>query len=176
MDRDSCKGWRNTAMRDRLWYIYLACIALATLLYYTVAHYSYLFNAIGASSVLMIIVAVQLHKPKRRAPWYLLALGQALFIAGDVIAYNYQAFFGIPYESVALPSCADVLYLLVYPCLAIGLFLMVHHRTPRRDWGGILDSLIITVSIGTLSWVFLIQPIWHESHSGLLTKLTDRPK
>jgi hypothetical protein len=156
-------------MRSRLWYIYYGgWVALATALYYTVAHYSYFFNAIGATSPLMIVAAVELHRPRYRAPWYLLALGLALFITGDVVAYNYDEFFGIAYSS---PSVADVLYLAVYPCLALALLLMVRYRTPGRDWTSFLDSLMVAVSLGTVSWVFLIEPNWRASQLGLLTKL-----
>jgi diguanylate cyclase (GGDEF)-like protein/PAS domain S-box-containing protein len=157
------------AMRNRLWYLYGASVALATVLYYTVAHNNYLFNVIGASAPLFMIVAVELQRPRRRIPWYLLALGLALFIAGDVIVYHYERFFGI---KVPYPSIADVLYLSVYPCLALGLLLMVRYRTPGRDWASFLDSLMVTVGVGTVSWVFLIEPNWRASHSELLTKLT----
>ncbi|MBE2293335.1 MAG: hypothetical protein IAF00_00220, partial [Phycisphaerales bacterium] len=129
-------------MKNQLWIIYGGLVALATILYYTVAHDSYWFNAIGISSPLLTMVAVELHRPRHRAPWYLLALGQMLFIAGDIVAYNYNTFFGI---ALPYPSIADLLYLSVYPCLALALLLMVHYRTPDRDWASFLDSLMVTV-------------------------------
>lgn len=156
-------------MKSRLWHVYGGSVALATLLYYTLAHYSYLFNAIGASSPLMIVAGVALQRPQHRIPWYLLALGQALFIAGDVVAYNYQWFFGI---KLPYPSSADALYLSVYPCLALALLLMIRYRLPGRDWAGFLDALMVTVSVGTLSWVFLIEPNWRASQAEPLAKLT----
>lgn len=155
-------------MKNQLWIIYGGLVALATALYYTVAHDSYWFNAIGISSPLLVMVAVEIHRPRHRIPWYLLALGQMLFIAGDVVAYNYNTFFGI---ALPYPSIADLLYLSVYPCLALTFLLMVRYRTPNRDWAGLLDSLMVTVSIGTVSWIFLIEPNWRASHAEFLTKL-----
>ena len=88
------------------------------------------FNAIGLSSPLMIVIAVRIWKPEQRLPWYLFALGQTLFVAGDVIAYNYERFFGteLPY-----PAISDLLYLSVYPCLIVGILLLIHRRNPGRD-------------------------------------------
>ncbi len=64
-----------------------------------------------------------------------------------------------------------MLYLAVYPCLALALLLIVGHRTPGRDWASFLDSLMVAVSLSTVSWVFLIEPNWRASQLGLLTKL-----
>jgi uncharacterized membrane protein YhhN len=52
------------------------------------------FNAIGFSGVVAVVVGVRLHRPAARLAWYLIALGLALFVAGDVLAYNYKALFG----------------------------------------------------------------------------------
>ena len=69
-----------------------------------------MFNAIGFSAVVAIVVGVRIHRPAARWPWYLIALGQALFVAGDVLAYNYRAFFG---RALPFPSIADPVYLAV---------------------------------------------------------------
>ena len=81
-------------MRKRLWYLYPIAAGLSTLAYLTVFHHSWLYNIIGISSPIVILLAVRLHAPEQRAPWYLFALGQTLFIGGDVLAYNYDTFFG----------------------------------------------------------------------------------
>ncbi|MBI3649356.1 MAG: EAL domain-containing protein [Actinobacteria bacterium] len=156
-------------MRKRAWLAYPILATVATVVYYATGHVSVLFNVIGFSSPVAIVIAVRMHKPEQRAPWYLFALGQTLFITGDVLAYNYERFFGqvLPY-----PSIADVAYLSVYPCLALGLLLLVRRRSPGRDWASFIDSLMVAIGVGTLSWVFLISPYWHDEQSGLLTKLT----
>ena len=51
----------------------------------------WLFNVIAISSPIAIVIAVRLWKPQTRLPWYLFALGQAFFVAGDVITYNYDS-------------------------------------------------------------------------------------
>jgi diguanylate cyclase (GGDEF)-like protein/PAS domain S-box-containing protein len=156
-------------MKKRAWYLYPIVASVATLAYLTVYHHSWLYNVIGISSPIVILLAVRMHRPEQRAPWFLFAIGQTLFIAGDVIAYNYDSFFGgeLPY-----PAISDALYLSVYPCLVAGILMMIRRRSPGKDRASLIDSLIVSIGIGTISWVFLIAPYAHDTESGLLTKMT----
>ena len=156
-------------MRNRAWLVYPVLAAIATALYYVVYHHnSYVYNAIGASSPLVIVLAILVRKPKQKAPWILMALGMALFIGGDVLAYHYDVFF---HTELPYPSVADLLYILVYPCLALGLYLMIRARNPRRNWATVIDSAMIAIGVGTLSWIFLVSPNFHTG-GGVLTELT----
>jgi len=141
-------------MRSRLWLWYAPVAVVATVIYYALGQPSGLFNLIGASSPLLILVAARGKPPAERMPWYLFALGQALFIAGDVLAYNYERFFGTP---LPYPAISDVLYLAVYPCLTAGLLLLIRRRA-GGDRASLIDSLMVGVGVGTLSWAFLISP------------------
>ena len=155
-------------MKNRAWYAYLLGAAAATGIYFVSGHQSWIYNLIGLSSPVLILVAVRAHKPDPRAPWFLFALGQFLFILGDVLAYNYERFF---HTELPYPSIADLFYLLVYPCLALGLLLLLRRRSPGRDWASVIDSLMIAIGVSTLSWVFLIGPNWH-AEGDLLQRLT----
>ena len=160
----------------------LAVVALAV--YFMVGHSSTLFNLIGLSSPILIVVAVRLHQPKTPSAWQLIALGQFLFIAGDVVSYNYERFatalpqvFWLDYTfnpagDVPYPGIADALYLAVYPCLMAGLLLMIRARTPGRDRASLLDSLMVAIGVGTLTWVLLVAPYIHTGDLDLKTKLT----
>ena len=128
----------------------------------------WIFNLIAVSSPIAIVYAVRLWKPKAKTPWYLFALGQSLFVAGDVITYNYSSIFG---GELPFPSIGDILYLSVYPCLIAGIVLLVRERNPGRDRESIIDSLIVAVGIGVISWVFLMGPIARDSSSTLLQKV-----
>jgi diguanylate cyclase (GGDEF)-like protein/PAS domain S-box-containing protein len=128
----------------------------------------WIFNLIAVSSPIAIVCAVRMWKPTARAPWYLFALGQSLFVAGDVITYNYSSIFG---GDLPFPSIGDILYLSVYPCLIAGILLLVRQRNPGRDRESIIDSLIVAVGIGVISWVFLMGPIARDSSSTVLQKL-----
>ena len=69
----------NAEVKNRAWIVYPVVAVAATVVYYVLGHNSYLFNVIGLTSPVLILVAVQLHKPERRAPWFLIAAGQFLF-------------------------------------------------------------------------------------------------
>ena len=74
-------------------------------------------------------------------------------------------------QRAPVPSIGDVAYLSVYPCLVAGILLLVRRRSPGRDREGLIDSLIIAVGIGVISWVFLMGPIAHDADSTLIQKL-----
>jgi diguanylate cyclase (GGDEF)-like protein/PAS domain S-box-containing protein len=128
-----------------------------------------IFNVIAISSPIAIVIAVRLWRPQTRLPWYLFALGQTFFVAGDVITYNYDRFFG---TELPFPSVGDVFYLSVYPCLVAGILWLIRLRNPGGDRDSVIDSLIVAIGVGTVSWVFLLSPLAHDSASSLLQKLT----
>ena len=61
------------------------------------------------------------------------------------------------------PSVGDIFYVAVYPALMAGLFMLVRRRNPESDRAGVIDSLIITLGLSLLSWVFLIAPYLHDT-------------
>ena len=83
-------------MKSRAWAIYLS-IGGAVLTAFVFIHpirVGPLFNVIGLSAPVAIVDRREDERPRQRLPWYLVATGQALFVAGDVITYNYERFFG----------------------------------------------------------------------------------
>ena len=79
---------------------------------------------IGASAVTVALIGVWRNKPDRAAPWILMAIGQALFVAGDLLWNWYKVIGEDPF-----PSMADVLYLAGYPFIALGLLMMIRRRS-----------------------------------------------
>jgi len=126
------------------------------------------FNVIGGSAVVALIVGARKNSKGRRLPWYLIALGQACFVTGDVLAYNYTRIFG---GTLPFPSVADAVYLAVYPVTVAGLLLMARRRNPGRDWASLIDAAVVTIGLALLSWVFLISPYTRDTTLHLGTKL-----
>src|SRR5207249_1506702 len=108
------------------------------------------------------------HKPRPRMAWYLAAIGPVLFVGGDVITYNYRSLFG---GEAPFPSIGDLFYLLVYPFLVVGILLLIRRRTPGGDRVSLVDSLIVGVGVGALSWVLLIAPNVRDETLSLAQKL-----
>ena len=73
------------------WLAYLAVGALAVAVHAAMETgslpKSILYDIIGASAVAVALLGVRLHRPDRVAPCVAIALGQALFVAGD-LAWN----------------------------------------------------------------------------------------
>ena len=161
------KHLRPLNWRKRLWIAYLAVGALLTAGYMWVPPLKGngpLINLLGLSSSIAIGVGIYLHRPRARAAWFLFIVGQFLFFAGDLYTYSYPKLFGVEVE---FPSLGDAIYLTVYPALIAGLLILVKRRNPRGDRAAVIDSLILTVGIALISWVFLIAPNIHLS--GLTT-------
>jgi diguanylate cyclase (GGDEF)-like protein/PAS domain S-box-containing protein len=137
-------------------YAVVGSIALAGYLFVPALQTGPFFNAISLSAVVAIFVGVRIHRPRHALPWYLFAIGQLAFTAGDVITYNYPTLFG---ADLPFPSIGDPLYLAVYPCLAIGLARIISVRSPGRDLDAIIDGSVIAIGAATLSWEFLLSPI-----------------
>ena len=148
---------RASNLRVTLPMAYLAIGALLVVVHATLETgslpQSLLYDVIGASAVTVALIGVWRNKPDRATPWILMAIGQALFVAGDLLWNWYEVIGEDPF-----PSMADVLYLAGYPFIALGLLMMIRRRVGGGDRGGALDAAILTTAAAILSWTFLIQP------------------
>jgi signal transduction histidine kinase len=153
--------------RPRAWWAYLTGGAVVALCYYLVPatglvpHWAAkigLYNGLGLSAVVAIVVGIRWHRPERPLTWYLFALGLLSYVTADIIFYTYQDIF----HQEIFPSAADVFYLAAYPFLMAGLLLLIRSRSPGADRASLLDALVVTVGIGVVSWVFLVGPLAHS--------------
>jgi signal transduction histidine kinase len=159
-------------MRARAWWLFLLLMTPVVGLYLfgpKTLNAGPVFNAIGLSAVAAIIIGVRIHRPRFAGAWYLIAAGQAVFVIGDVLAYNYERIFEKP---LPFPSVADVFYLGVGPMIAAGFLILIRRRNRDRDRASLIDSLIITTGVGLLSWVFLMAPYAHDASLSVSVKLT----
>jgi diguanylate cyclase (GGDEF)-like protein/PAS domain S-box-containing protein len=154
-----------------LWQAYLAAGALICALYVWVPPFAGsgpVFNLLGLSPVVAILVGLKRHRPASAGPWRWFALGFLLFWAGDLYTYSYPRLLG---HEVPFPSLGDGAYLIVYPALMAGLLILVRRRNPERDRAGAIDSLIMTVGLALVSWIALIQPSLRDGELSTVAKL-----
>lgn len=169
---DSVKARRE----PKIWLRYLIAVYGLTAVYLT-AHFTgpaflnsgAVYNVIGGSTVVALVVGARRNAPDYRWPWYLCALGQAFFVTGDVLAYNYQSFFGRP---LPFPGIDDAFYLAFYPLLVGGVLLLIRKGNAGRNRAALIDSLIVTIAAGAMSWIYLMAPYAHDASLKLDTKLT----
>jgi diguanylate cyclase (GGDEF)-like protein/PAS domain S-box-containing protein len=140
--------------------------ALSALYYAFPGLHVFTWGLIGLSGAAAIVVGVRLHRPARSLPWYLIAVALVFFVGGDTIYYA-QGALGLPQP---FPGPADVLYLLVYPLLAAALTLFIRARSGEGNRAALLDALVPTVSLGLLSWVYMIAPYTRAAELTLLEK------
>jgi diguanylate cyclase (GGDEF)-like protein len=154
----------------RWWWMYLGGGALALAVYLAVPSgvpRDVVYALVGISCVVAILAGVRLHRPRQRLPWLLMAVGQLAWVAGDSL-YSW-------YEDVRhvepFPSPADGFYIAAYPLLGAGLAVLIHLRRRRPDVAGFIDSAIVTISFGLVSWVVVADPIVHETDAPLMHRL-----
>lgn len=82
-----------------------------------------------------------------------MASGLLIWSVADTVGAIDSDLFG--YEG--FPTPANGIYLVGYPVVGLGLLLLNRHRW-RTGWAGRLDSAILIVALGMLTWVLLAQP------------------
>ncbi|HEX7610290.1 MAG TPA: PAS domain S-box protein, partial [Solirubrobacteraceae bacterium] len=158
------------------WAMYLAAMTLLTV-GYVVAHFTGphwlnagpVYNLIGGATVVALVIGARANSPHNRLPWYLLAVGQGLFLTSNILAYNYERIFG---DALAYPSIADLFHLAFYPCFVAGMVLLIRARDEDADRAGLIDALIVTVALAALLWVYLIDPYIQDQTMSALRRLT----
>ena len=118
--------------------------------------------------VAALVVAVRHHRPAVRWPWLVLVATQTCSAAAFAYWYLLPSITG---NVLPVPSPADGLFLLVYAgnCVAVGLLIV--RRRDDRDRRALLDVLMVTASLGALSWVFLMQPYVQDAQLSTWAKL-----
>ncbi|MCW2503789.1 MAG: Signaling protein ykoW [Actinomycetia bacterium] len=116
---------------------------------------------------LAMVAGIVLYRPARRAAWILLALAQVPAAVQTLLLVGQEQ---LLHQQVALPSPADALGVVNYVFPIAALAVAVRNRTPQRDIAGLLDALIVTVSLGALSWVFIVAPGVHHTDLTVLGK------
>lgn len=113
------------------------------------------YQIIGLSAAGVLLVGVWLHRPARRAPWFLMSSGLALWSVADGIG----SWWAIVVDADAFPTPADAVYLLGYLAVTTGVALLLHAGRRGGDPAGTLDALILTTALAVLSWVLLARPV-----------------
>ena len=155
---------------EHAWLVYLVLGTIANGAYFLLSGIAQdiMYNLIGVSALIAILVGVRQHRPGSSLPWYVVVFGLALFVGGDVISNVYENVLHVP---APVPSVADAFYASSYLIVALGLALVIRGTRGRRDWGGVIDASILAVGLGLISWAFLIKPYAEDGTLPLLVRL-----
>ena len=149
--------------------LYLAAGIAATGLYFLLPWnsrgQSLLYDLVGATSGVIVIVGVRINRPSLPASWYLFAGGLVAFATGDLIFNLYD---WVWHRSPPIPSLADVFYLAGYPFLTVGIVLLVLRMRSEERRAGLVDATLLATAFGVCQWVFVMHPL--ASGSGRWTE------
>ncbi len=165
-------SWHAGVRAAEAWQAYLAACLAATLVFFLLPAaglaQGLLFTAVHLSALVAIVAGVRIHRPDRALIWYLIAVGQALYAAANVIWYIGPLGFGV---TLPYPSPVDGLYLISSAVLLAGLSLLIRVRSGGHDRAGLIDAVIVATGVGMLSWVFLMAPYVRDPALSLETRL-----
>ena len=157
--KKSLEGATNDPRRWRsfLWLIYGGAALVTIAIYFGQGDLTrtVIYDLFGLTASAMIVIGVWVNRPAHSLPWLLIALGQFFLVSGDITWAWYE---NVAHIATPFPSPADALYLMGYPVMAAGILLFVHHRSEGKDRNGLLDATCITLSLGILAWIFLMEP------------------
>ena len=155
-DRQSARR-RVAAFADRhLWKLYLGLSLAAVAAVYAFGSdesRTWSTDAFSFAGTAAIVVGVRRNRVDHPRSWLVLALGVFLLGAGDlawaIITPNDKA--------TPIPSVSDGIYMLGYGGTIVGLASLTWPRG-RSAWESLFDTLIASLGLALLAWVFLLQP------------------
>ncbi len=113
-----------------------------------------IYEIFGGGCVVAILWSVRHWGFEPRLPWLVFALGNVLFVAGD-IAFDIS-------PDAAQPAVADYLYLIAYPLYAALPVMLIVHSGVRRRIGALTDAAIVTLAFVVFEWIFVMEPNLHS--------------
>lgn len=111
-----------------------------------------LYNGLGVSAVVAMLVGIHRNRPERPRAWYLFVAGQTSFLVADVIFYVMHDVL----HDDSFPSVSDVFYLGMYPLVIMGLLVLIRANSPGRDAASLIDAGIISTCMFAILWLLLI--------------------
>lgn len=116
-----------------------------------------------------LIFARAAYEPTGRWAWLAFGTAAALWAAGSVgwnLAYGGVA--NPPY-----PSFADVLWLLWYPCMALGIVALIRVRLPNFELHRWMDGIAVTLMALVVGFAVVVQPLVDQTRQSALATVVD---
>jgi len=113
-----------------------------------------IYEIFGGGAVAAILWSIWRLRPEPRLPWLGFALGNTLFVAGD-IAFDIS-------PNATQPAIADYLYLIAYPIFAALPVMLIVRSGSHRRVGALTDAAIVTLAFVVFEWIFVMEPNLHS--------------
>ncbi|HEX3980609.1 MAG TPA: hypothetical protein VHW93_05275 [Acidimicrobiales bacterium] len=122
---------------------------------------------LGAAAVLVLARAA--FEPTARRAWLAFGLAMALWFVGSIswsIVYGSRS--PAPY-----PTFADILWLLWYPLMVVGIVTLIRVRFDRFELHRWMDGIAVTLLVLVAGFALVVQPVAEESSQGWLATIVD---
>ncbi len=163
-------GDDSRRLPGHLWWWYLVMAVVLGSLYFllpkSLASKIILYNGLGLSAVIALIVGIRCNRPAQSKGWKLLTAGATSFLAADICYYILEAVS----ETTPFPSLADLFFLGMYPLVICGLVSLLRQRGPGRDWAGLLDAGVIAVATFAILGVLVMDSYLADTSLGLAAR------
>jgi diguanylate cyclase (GGDEF)-like protein/PAS domain S-box-containing protein len=115
-----------------------------------------IFGLVSLTATAMMLAAIAKRRPGLGSGWWLLTIGVALLVAGD-LAWDAGSY-AFHLTASDVNPVATALYLLGYPLLAAGLVRLARASTGRIDREALADGMLVAAAALIPVWELLIGP------------------
>jgi diguanylate cyclase (GGDEF)-like protein/PAS domain S-box-containing protein len=126
-----------------------------------------LYDAVGGSVVVALVLAARRGSGRSRRPWVVFAIAQGCYSLADI---RWSLVF-IRDGDVPFPSLMDVGYLAYYPLVGLGLWWMIQLRSPGSQFATLVDALSAATGGCLLVWVLVLRPSVLDTSTPLPSRL-----
>ncbi len=133
------------------------------------AIYELWFHDLVLGAAAALVLARAAYEPTARRAWLAFGSAMALWFVGSVswsIVYGGRS--PAPY-----PTFADVLWLLWYPLMVVGIVTLIRVRVRRFELHRWMDGIAVTLLVLVAGFALVVQPVAEESSQGWLATVVD---
>ncbi len=131
------------------------------------ALYQTWFHDLVITVAAALVLARSAYEPVARRAWLAFGLAMMCWSIGSISwSLVYDARSVVPY-----PTFADVLWLLWYPLVAVGITLLIKVHLPRFELNRWMDGIAVTLLVLAAGFAIVIQPVADRTSEGLLATI-----
>lgn len=124
---------------------------------YNIIFSDWLHDSLMVAAALLILWRVVRHPDRDcRAGWTAIGLGYFIFAIGDVLWSLLYSRVGVEPDHATV---SDVLYLLWYPFMFVGIGLLVRDRVPHFELNRLIDGIVVMLVVATPGVALVLQPV-----------------
>ena len=119
--------------------------------------------AAEAAGAIACAVAARHTRGRARSVWALFALALTIWAISDG-AYGAALAGGVDVPEV---SAFDIGWLAFYIPMLTAVAMLYLRLRPERGWQGVLDGMTLTLAVGAVTWITLLQPLANDAAGGV---------